>query len=154
MFPGRGTERAKLSRAQWSPWVIAMKRKVWGRQDSYSSQSKEKSIERHSRDLQSPLQDSAQCLCTCMWGIYLKLKKEPWRRTRGNCLGIMPIFTSKAGKTHNSWDMGQSTQESFSSSSGEYGGWGWMGDRHWGGHLTEWTLGVILYVGKLNTNKK
>ena len=28
-----------------------------------------------------------------------------------------------------------------------------MGDRHWGGHLMGWALGVILYVGKLNTNK-
>ena len=36
------------------------------------------------------------------------------------------------------------------------GGWGvgWMGDGHWGGHLMGWALGVILYVGKLNTNKK
>ena len=33
-------------------------------------------------------------------------------------------------------------------------GWGWLGDRHWGGHLMGWALGVILYVGKLNTNKK
>ena len=36
----------------------------------------------------------------------------------------------------------------------EGGGWEWMGDGHWGGHLTGWALGVILYVGKLNTNKK
>ena len=34
------------------------------------------------------------------------------------------------------------------------GGWGWLGDGHWGGHLMGWALGVILYVGKLNTNKK
>ena len=33
------------------------------------------------------------------------------------------------------------------------GGWGWMGDGHWGGHLTGWALGVMLYVGKLNPNK-
>ena len=38
---------------------------------------------------------------------------------------------------------------------GEVGGdWGWLSDGHWGGHLMGWTLGVILYVGKLNTNKK
>ena len=37
----------------------------------------------------------------------------------------------------------------------EGGGWRWMGDGHWGGHLMGWALGVILYVvGKLNTNKK
>ena len=30
---------------------------------------------------------------------------------------------------------------------------GWLGDGHWGGHLTEWALGVILYVGKSDTNK-
>ena len=35
----------------------------------------------------------------------------------------------------------------------EGGGWGWMGDEHWGGHLMGWALGVILYVGKLNMNK-
>ena len=35
----------------------------------------------------------------------------------------------------------------------EGGGWGWVGDGHWGGYLTGWALGVILYVGKLNTNK-
>ena len=34
------------------------------------------------------------------------------------------------------------------------GGMGCLGDRHWGGHLTGWTLGVILYVGKSNSNKK
>ena len=33
-------------------------------------------------------------------------------------------------------------------------GLGWLGDGHWGGHLTGWALGVMLYVGKLNTNKK
>ena len=33
-------------------------------------------------------------------------------------------------------------------------GWGWLGDGHWGGHLMGWALGVILYVGKLKTNKK
>ena len=27
-------------------------------------------------------------------------------------------------------------------------------DRHWGGHLTDWVLGVTLYVGKLDSNKK
>ena len=32
-------------------------------------------------------------------------------------------------------------------------GWGWLGDGQWGGHLMGWALGVILYVGKLNTNK-
>ena len=33
--------------------------------------------------------------------------------------------------------------------SGGGGGWGmeWLGDRHWEGHLTGWTLGDILYVG-------
>ena len=36
---------------------------------------------------------------------------------------------------------------------GRGGGWGWVGDGHWGGHLTGWALGVILYVGKLNSNK-
>ena len=34
------------------------------------------------------------------------------------------------------------------------GGLGWLGDGHWGGHLTGWALGVMLYVGKLNSNKK
>ena len=33
-------------------------------------------------------------------------------------------------------------------------GWGWLGDGHWGGHLIGWALGVMLYGGKLNTNKK
>ena len=36
----------------------------------------------------------------------------------------------------------------------EDGGCGWMFDGHWGGHLTGWAVGVILYVGQLNTNKK
>ena len=31
---------------------------------------------------------------------------------------------------------------------------GWLGDRHWGGHLTGWALGVMLYVGKSHSNKK
>ena len=31
---------------------------------------------------------------------------------------------------------------------------GWLGDGHWGGHLMGWTLGVMLCVGKLNSNKK
>ena len=35
----------------------------------------------------------------------------------------------------------------------EVGGWGWLGGRHWGRHLMGWALGVILYVGKLNTIK-
>ena len=30
----------------------------------------------------------------------------------------------------------------------------WKGDGHWGGHLMGWALGVILYVGKSNSNKK
>ena len=34
------------------------------------------------------------------------------------------------------------------------GGLGWMGDGHWGGHLTGWALGVMLYVGRSNSNKK
>ena len=35
-------------------------------------------------------------------------------------------------------------------------GMGWLGDRHWGGwhSRTGWALGVMLYVGKLNSNKK
>ena len=33
-------------------------------------------------------------------------------------------------------------------------GLGWLGDRHWGGHLMGCALGVMLYVGKLNSNKK
>ena len=33
-------------------------------------------------------------------------------------------------------------------------GVGVTGDGHWGGHLTGRALGVILYVGKLNSNKK
>ena len=33
-------------------------------------------------------------------------------------------------------------------------GLGWLGDGHWGGHLAGWALGVMLYVGKLNSNKK
>ena len=38
---------------------------------------------------------------------------------------------------------------------GEVGkGLGWLGDGHWGGHLAGWALGVMLYVGKLNSNKK
>ena len=32
-------------------------------------------------------------------------------------------------------------------------GLGWLGDGHWGGPLTGWALGVILYVGKSNSNK-
>ena len=31
--------------------------------------------------------------------------------------------------------------------------WGWLGDGHRDGELTGWALGVMLYVGKLNTNK-
>ena len=31
-------------------------------------------------------------------------------------------------------------------------GLGWLGDGHWGGHLVWWALGVMLYVGKLNSN--
>ena len=31
---------------------------------------------------------------------------------------------------------------------------GWLGDGSLGGHLTGWALGVILYVGKSNSNKK
>ena len=34
------------------------------------------------------------------------------------------------------------------------GGLGWLNDGHWGGHLAGWALGVTLYVGKLNSNKK
>ena len=38
---------------------------------------------------------------------------------------------------------------------GEVGGtMGWLGDRHWGGHLMGWALGIILYVGKSNSNDK
>ena len=33
-------------------------------------------------------------------------------------------------------------------------GLGWLGDGHWRGHLMGWTLGVILYVGNLSSNKK
>ena len=33
-------------------------------------------------------------------------------------------------------------------------GLGWLCDGHWGGHLAGWALGVMLYVGKLNSNKK
>ena len=29
-----------------------------------------------------------------------------------------------------------------------------VGDGHWGGHWMGWALGVILYVGKSNSNKK
>ena len=31
---------------------------------------------------------------------------------------------------------------------------GWLGDGHWGEHLKGWALGVMLYVGKSNSNKK
>ena len=34
------------------------------------------------------------------------------------------------------------------------GGLGWLGDGHWGGPWTGWALGVMLYVGKSNSNKK
>ena len=34
------------------------------------------------------------------------------------------------------------------------GGLGWLGNGHWGGHLAGWALGVKLYVGKMNSNKK
>ena len=34
------------------------------------------------------------------------------------------------------------------------GGLGWLCDGHWGGNLAGWALGVMLYVGKLNSNKK
>ena len=37
---------------------------------------------------------------------------------------------------------------------GGLGGLGYLGDGHWGGHLAGWALGVMLYVGKLNSNKK
>ena len=30
----------------------------------------------------------------------------------------------------------------------------WLGDQHWGRHLAGWALGVMLYVGKLNSNKQ
>ena len=33
-------------------------------------------------------------------------------------------------------------------------GMGWLGDGHWGGHLMGWAQGVMLYVGKSNSNKK
>ena len=33
------------------------------------------------------------------------------------------------------------------------GGLGWLGDGHWGGHLAGWALGIMLNVGKLNSNK-
>ena len=33
------------------------------------------------------------------------------------------------------------------------GGMGWLGDRHWRGHLMGWALGVMLYVGISNSNK-
>ena len=36
----------------------------------------------------------------------------------------------------------------------EDGVMGWLGDSHWGGHLMGWALGVMLYVGKFNSNKK
>ena len=37
---------------------------------------------------------------------------------------------------------------------GEVGGvLGWLGDGHWGEHLAGWALGVMLYAGKLNSNK-
>ena len=34
------------------------------------------------------------------------------------------------------------------------GGLRWLSDGHWGGHLAGWALGVMLYVGKLNSNLK
>ena len=33
-------------------------------------------------------------------------------------------------------------------------GLGWLGDGHWTGHLMQRAVGVTLYVGKLNSNKK
>ena len=36
---------------------------------------------------------------------------------------------------------------------GRGSGWGWLGDGHWVGHLSRWALGVIVYVGKVNTIK-
>ena len=33
-------------------------------------------------------------------------------------------------------------------------GMGCLGDGHWVGHLMGWALGVMLYVGKSNSNKK
>ena len=40
--------------------------------------------------------------------------------------------------------------------SGKGGGQGleWLGNKHWGGHLTGWALCIVLYVGKLNSSKK
>ena len=35
----------------------------------------------------------------------------------------------------------------------EVWGVGWLGDRHWEGHVMGWALGVTLYVGKSNFNK-
>ena len=38
---------------------------------------------------------------------------------------------------------------------GEAGrGLGWVGYGHWGSHLAGWALGVMVYVNKLNSNKK
>ena len=59
----------------------------------------------------------------------------------------------------NEWERSETETENerlltLGNEEGEVGrGMGWLGDRHWGGHLMGWALGAILYVGKLNTNK-
>ena len=45
------------------------------------------------------------------------------------------------------------TPNSGKRTGGGGGGCGWVGNGHRGGYLTGWELGIILYVGKLNTNK-
>ena len=60
-------------------------------------------------------------------------------------------FGSECDRT---WETPNSGKRTRASGRGGGQGDGWLGDRHWGGHLTGWALGVILYVDKLSSNKK
>ena len=71
---------------------------------------------------------------------------------------------NKEERRENEWEISERVTEherhltlGKEQGSGKGGGWGmgWPGDRHWGGgHLTGWALSDMLYVGKLNSNKK
>ena len=70
-------------------------------------------------------------------GIIKERKGTEWKKleTEINHEGL-PTLGNKQGVVEG--DMGR--------------GMGWLGNGHWGGHLMGWTLGVILYIGKLNLN--
>ena len=65
------------------------------------------------------------------------------------------MWVGNIRKGERTWKTPNSGKQTSAGREGEVGGgWGWLGDGHWGGHLTRWALGVILCVGKLNTNEK